>query len=121
MLSESTIKLQPLPRIVFGVGAADQIGKLTQETGKNRALLVTDPGLTKAGLAGGIVDRLKADGFEVSVYDGVEPNPTDKNVAAGAAQLRNFGDAAVVALGGGSSMDCAKAIALLARNEGHPR
>ncbi len=121
MLSESTIKLQPLPRIVFGAGAADQIGKLTQETGKTRALLVTDPGLTKAGLAGGIADRLKADGFEVAIYDGVEPNPTDKNVAAGAAQLRSFGDAAVVALGGGSSMDCAKAIALLARNDGHPR
>lgn len=121
MLSESTIKLQPLPRIVFGAGATDQIGKHAQETGETRALLVTDPGLTKAGLAGTIVERLKADGFETAVFDGVEPNPTDKNVAAGAAQLREFGDAVVVALGGGSSMDCAKAIALLARNEGHPR
>ncbi len=121
MLSESAIRVQPLPRIVFGVGAADQIGKHAQETGKVRALLVTDPGLSKAGLAGTIADRLKADGFEVGVFDGVEPNPTDKNVAAGAQRLRELGDAVVVALGGGSSMDCAKAIALLARNEGHPR
>jgi alcohol dehydrogenase len=121
MLSEASIKIQPLPRIVFGAGAADQIGKHTQETGKHRALLVTDPGLAKAGLAAMIGDRLKAEGFEVAIFDGVEANPTDKNVAAGAARLRDFGDAAVVALGGGSSMDCAKAIALLARNDGHPR
>jgi len=121
MLSESSIKLQPLPRIVFGAGAADQIGKYAQETGKLRALLVTDPGLSKAGIAGSIADRLKADGFEVAIFDGVEPNPTDQNVAAGVAHLKQLGDAVVIALGGGSSMDCAKAIALLARNEGHPR
>ncbi len=121
MLSELSIKLQPLPRIVFGVGAADQAGKHAQEIGKHRALIVTDPGLVKAGLAGTLADRLKVDGFETEIFDGVEPNPTDKNAAAGAAQLKAFGDAVVIALGGGSSMDCAKAIALLARNDGHPR
>jgi alcohol dehydrogenase len=121
MLSESSIKLQPLPRVVFGAGASDQAGKFAQETGKVRALIVTDAGLVKAGLAGTLAGTLKADGLETEIFDGVEANPTDKNVAAGVARLNALGDAVVVALGGGSSMDCAKAIALLAKNEGHPR
>jgi alcohol dehydrogenase len=88
---------------------------------KQRALLVTDAGLVKAGLAGDIANRLTDVGLEVATFDGVESNPTDQNVAAGVEKLRALGDAVVVALGGGSSMDCAKAIALLVHNEGHPR
>ncbi len=121
MLSESSIKIQPLPRIAFGAGASDEIAKLASETKKTRALLVTDVGLVKAGIAGDIANRLKDGGFEVAIFDGVEPNPTDKNVETGVAKLRALGDAVVVALGGGSSMDCAKAIALLVNNDGHPR
>jgi len=52
------------------------------------------------------------------VYDGVEPNPTDLNVEAGAEKLKELGDAVVVPIGGGSSMDCGKSIALLASNPG---
>lgn len=121
MLSDSTIKIQPLPRIVFGAGSSGEIAKHAAETKKSRALLVTDAGLVKAGIAGDIANRMKDGGFEVAIFDGVEPNPTDKNVAAGVAKLRALGDAVVVALGGGSSMDCAKAIALLVNNAGHPR
>lgn len=121
MLSEASIKLQPLPRIIFAAGAVDDLGKHVRSTGKSRAFIVTDAGLVSAGLIEPIADQLRSDGFEVEVFDGVEANPSDVNVNAGVDALHVFGDAAVVAIGGGSSMDAAKAIALLANNEGHPR
>ena len=56
--------------------------------------------------------------MRVDVFDGVEPNPTDKNVEAGAAMLVELGDACVIPIGGGSSMDCGKSVALLNANPG---
>lgn len=121
MLSEMSIKLQPLPRIVFGAGSTGEMGKHLRGTGKNRVFVVTDAGLVEAGLVQPIADGLESDGYEVTIFDGVESNPTDANVRAGVEKLNDFGDAAVLAIGGGSSMDAGKAIALLVNNAGHPR
>lgn len=65
-----------------------------------------------------ILDALRAANLTVEMFDGVEPNPTDLNVEAGAEKLKELGDAVVVPIGGGSSMDCGKSIALLASNPG---
>lgn len=86
--------------------------------GHSRAFIVADPGVVAAGIAEPIVEALRAEGIEVGIFSGVDPNPTDVNVDAGVEALRSFGDGAVILLGGGSAMDAGKAIALSAVNEG---
>ena len=63
-------------------------------------------------------EQLRKAGITTSVFDGVAPNPTVDNAVAGADAAKNFNADFLVALGGGSVMDCAKAIALLATNDG---
>lgn len=118
MLSSQNFIVRPLPTIVFGRGASLQLSKHIQALGLSAALIVTDKNLSASGVLAPVIEALTSGGVRVSVYDGVEPNPTDKNVEAGAEKLRALGDACVLAIGGGSSMDCAKSIALLAANEG---
>ena len=83
-----------------------------------RAFIVADPGVVDAGLVGPLEQSLTDAGVEHQTYSGVEPNPTDANVNDGVDQLRDFGEAVVVLVGGGSAMDCGKAIAMTAPNEG---
>src|SRR5207244_132173 len=106
--------------IHYGVGALDQLGPTTREGGIQHALLVTDQGMVQLGIADQARQRLEAAGARVTMFDGVEPDPTLKNVAAGLALLTSSSGSApcdgLVAVGGGSSIDCAKAIAVQAAN-----
>lgn len=97
-------------RIVFGPNRVDSLGELACELGARRALVVSDPGIVAAGhTARGIaaLDRL---GIETHLFHGVCENPTDENVEAGVAFAKTCRPELMVGLGGGSSMDCAKAI-----------
>ena len=116
MLSDESFVVRPSPTIVFNRGASLQISNQIQSLGFKAALIVTDKGLAASGILEPIIDAMKTAGLNVAVFDGVEPNPMDRNVEAGAEKLRELGDACVVPIGGGSSMDCGKAIALLAAN-----
>ena len=119
MLSNENFVAAPLPTIVFNRGAAQQLSNHIQALGKTSALIVTDKNLAASGMLGSVIDALKAANLKVEIFDGVEPNPTDLNVEAGAAKLKELGDdAVVVPIGGGSSMDCGKSIALLDANPG---
>lgn len=118
MLSTENFTVRPLPTIVFNRGAAKDLNNHIQSLGKTAALIVTDKNLAASGLLDPILEALRAANLSVEVFDSVEPNPTDLNVEAGAARLRELGDAVVVPIGGGSSMDCGKSIALLASNPG---
>ena len=118
MLSNENFTVRPLPTIVFNRGAAKDINNHIQSLGKTAALIVTDKNLAASGLLDPILEALRAANLSVEVFDSVEPNPTDLNVEAGAARLKELGDAVVVPIGGGSSMDCGKSIALLASNPG---
>ncbi|MEM1303757.1 MAG: iron-containing alcohol dehydrogenase [Planctomycetota bacterium] len=97
-------------RIVFGPGRAAELGGLTAGLGVGRALVVSDPGIEEVGHTQRGVESLRAAGIETLLFDGVQENPTTDNVDAGVAVARNFRPDAVVAIGGGSSMDCAKGI-----------
>lgn len=118
MLSNEEFVVNPLPTIVFSRGASQQLSNHIQALGKSSALIVTDANLAKSGALDGVLDALRAANLRIEVFDGVEPNPTDQNVEAGAEKLRELGDACVIPIGGGSSMDCGKSVALLAANGG---
>ncbi len=109
---------QPLTRVVFGAGTLDRLGELASELGGVRVLLVTDPGLWAAGHPQRAVDSLRAAGLEVVLFDGVEENPTTKHVDAGLELARRNRVDLLVAVGGGSAMDCAKGINFLLTNGG---
>src|SRR5579863_5634171 len=102
--------------ILIGAGAvreaAPQLGRL----GARRVLLVTDPHPVQSGLAGRVADDLVASGLPVEVFSGVQPDPTERNVLDGLALFRAHGADALLALGGGSPIDCAKAIGILTAN-----
>lgn len=107
-------------RVHFGVGAIEQLPGLVRAAGGARAFVVTDPGVRGAGVIERVAAILASAGLESAVFDGVEANPGFGPVTRGADALRAFGlrDTVVVAVGGGSSMDTAKALSLGATNEG---
>jgi len=108
--------LEPTAGLAYGPGAVGRLPELVAATGHERAFVVTDPGLRAAGVADRILKILADAGVEYEVYGDVPPNPSTAAVDAGAAAARAFGPAAVVALGGGSSLDAAKGISLLVGN-----
>ncbi|MEV6838476.1 iron-containing alcohol dehydrogenase [Streptomyces sp. NPDC051133] len=114
--SLAPVSLDTVLRVEFGPGRIDLLPGLIADTGHSRAFVVTDRGLRAAGVAERVLKILGAAGVEHTVYDEVAPNPSTGNVDAGAARGRAFGPAAVVALGGGSVLDAAKGISLLAGN-----
>jgi alcohol dehydrogenase len=109
---------QPLTRVVFGAGTLARLGELVLELGGAKVLLVTDPGLEAAGHPQRATAYLKEAGLSVAVFDGVEENPTTRHVEQGLQCAQDEQIDFLVALGGGSSMDCAKGINFLLTNGG---
>ena len=105
-------------RILFGSGVSSLVGEKAKALGGSRALLVTDETMTRLGSAGRIADSLRAAGCAVSVFSDVEPEPSVETVDRAAAIARAEGADIVVGLGGGSCLDAAKAVSVLATNEG---
>lgn len=105
-------------RVVFGPGRVDELGALARGEGAGRVLLVTDPGVVQAGHAQRAADSLRAARLTVTVFDGARENPTTEHVEAGLAVARQADPDFIVAVGGGSAMDCAKGVNLLVRNGG---
>jgi alcohol dehydrogenase len=105
-------------RVIYGPGTLTRLGELARELGESRVLLVTDPGLEAAGHPQRAIESLRESGLEVFLFDGVEPNPTNRHVDAGVAFAKPLGIDLIVSVGGGSSMDCAKGINFLLTNGG---
>lgn len=104
--------------IEFGSGKVAKAGELTKPYGK-KALIVTEhSSAKKSGLYDKVKDSLKAEGIDSVLFDKVAQNPLTTTAAEGAAFAKDNGCDVVVAIGGGSIMDCAKAIAFLAVNDG---
>jgi len=101
-------------RIVFGAGRLPELGALAQSMGEvARVLVVSDPGVVAAGHTQRGLEALHAAGLTTQLFDGLEQNPTTAHVDAGLAVAREFRPDAIIGLGGGSSMDCAKGINFL--------
>jgi alcohol dehydrogenase len=118
-LADRQIEMTLRNRVLFGVGSIARLPELIVTAGGSRAFVVTDPGLIEAGVAGRAVDVLAAASVPSMVFGEVEPNPSGATVEFGATTLQSFGleGTLIVALGGGSAMDAAKAIALVAAND----
>lgn len=121
--SSSTVPLplfdfQPLGRVVCEAGGLNRIGELARSLGGTRALLVTDPGLEHAGHPQRADLVLREAGLAVFTFDEVKENPTEREVAAGVVFARTHAVDLIVAVGGGSSMDCAKGINFILTNGG---
>lgn len=106
---------------LFGPGCSKEIGDKAKEIGAKKALIVTDQGLYKAGVADKIAAYLSEAGVQSHIYPGAEPNPTDKNVHDGVDVYNAQGCDSIISLGGGSSHDCAKGIGLVTAGGGHIR
>lgn len=105
-------------RIVFGFGASEGVGQEAAALAAKHALVVTDPGVIAAGIVDLIAARLQAEGVDHVVFSDVSSNPRDVEVEAGVAVARENGCDVLVAVGGGSAIDCAKAIGTLLTNGG---
>lgn len=104
-------------RTIFGSGTIDELSDVVKALGGTRVFLVTDAGLVASGLTGRVSLQLEEAGLEVRVFAELRPNPTSEEIDAGAGALREFGDAVVLGLGGGTSLDGAKGISLAATND----
>ncbi len=115
-LDEIQLTLDPKPIAHFGRGTVGRVGAITAATGATTALIVTDPFLAGSPVVARVRASLEEAGLAVTVYGGVTPNPTTTCVDAGSDLARTTGAGAIVAVGGGSSMDAAKGISLGAVN-----
>jgi alcohol dehydrogenase len=106
-------------RIRFGAGRVDELADACAAAHITRPLLVTDPGLVSLPITTEALGVLEAAGLRAAVFSDVQPNPTEKNVAAGLAVLRDGGHDGVVAFGGGSALDCGKVVAFM-RGQSRP-
>jgi alcohol dehydrogenase class IV len=107
-----------VPELVFGAGVLDQVGCAARRLGAVRPMLVTDAGVLDAGWAALAQGSLRAAGLFPTTWSAVTPNPKDTEVVAGAQAYLASGCDVLVAVGGGSAIDAAKAIAVLVSNGG---
>jgi alcohol dehydrogenase len=109
-----SFSFQTVPQIVVQVGAAAQLGELlAKRYAPGRACVITDAFLHRSGLLAPALASLRGNGFEVLVVDDVQADPPEKVVEAVTARAREFGAQLIIGLGGGSSMDVAKLVAVL--------
>jgi len=106
---------------IMGIDCLDEAMSAIRKHGFRKALIVTDAGLAKAGVAARIAGLLAMQDIDSVVFDGAKPNPGIDNVEKGLVALKASQCDFIVSLGGGSPHDCAKGIALCATNGGHIR
>jgi alcohol dehydrogenase len=104
--------------VVSGAGALGRLGGVVADLGVRRVLLVSDPGVRAAGHVDRALDSMQRRSLHVALFDGVEENPTERHVAAGVAAAREHEADCIVAVGGGSAMDCAKGLNFIVTNGG---
>jgi alcohol dehydrogenase len=108
-------------KIRYGRGMVQVLGEELRLLQAKKVMLVTDKGLVKAGMVNKITDLIKAAGIPFIIYDEIEANPKDYNVELAAEIARKVAIDTIVAFGGGSPIDAAKAIVVLARQGGKVR
>lgn len=104
------------PEFIFGPGAMQLVGRYLKNFGAQHALVVTDQGIIDAGWTGKVIDLLAREQIAAAVFSAISPNPRDTEVMAGANFYHQEHCDVIVAIGGGSPMDCAKGIGIVSTN-----
>ncbi len=107
------------PEFLFGLDARLLAGRHAKNWGAQRLLVVTDPGVISAGWAPEILNSLESEGLQHTVFQTISPNPRDYEVMAGVDFYQEQGCDGLLAIGGGSVMDCAKGIGIVVANGGN--
>ncbi|OPX55003.1 Alcohol dehydrogenase, class IV [Oceanospirillum multiglobuliferum] len=107
------------PEIIFGAGARHSVANYARTFGARKVLLVSDPGVEQAGWLADVANSLAAEGIEFVTFTQVSPNPRTDEVMQGAEVYQTQQCNLIVAVGGGSPMDCAKGIGIVCANGKH--
>jgi len=99
-----------------GTGAVKEIATEVKARGFKKAFICSDPDLVKFGVTKKVIDVLSENGMEYELYSNIKPNPTIENVQTGVEAFKKAGTDYLIAIGGGSSMDTAKAIGIVINN-----
>lgn len=99
-----------------GKGAIEEIPNIAKTEGFRHIFVCSDPDLVKFGITAKVTDLLEKEGLAFTVYSGIKPNPTVENVKDGVQAFKACGADSIITIGGGSSMDTAKAIGVIITN-----
>lgn len=111
-----------MPRFVLnetsyhGAGAISNVVSEVKNRGLKKGFVCSDPDLLKFGVTQKVTSLLDEAGLDYEIYSNIQPNPTIENVTSGVAAIKKSGADYIIAIGGGSSMDTAKAIGIIAEN-----
>ncbi len=107
------------PEFIFGAGARELAGRYAKNLGGRKVLVVSDPGVVEAGWTKDVTDSLEAAGLPYVLFTAITPNPKVEEVMAGVALYQAERCDLLVAVGGGSPIDCAKGIGIVSTNKKH--
>jgi len=107
------------PEFIFGVGARFKAGQYAQNFQARKVLVVSDQGVIDAGWTADVLSSLEAENLPYEVFSELTPNPKSKEVMKGAAIYQSSECDVIIAVGGGSVIDCAKGIGIVASNGGN--
>lgn len=107
------------PEFIFGAGARQLAGRYAKNLGGRKILVVSDPGVVEAGWTKDVTDSLEAAGLSYVLFTAITPNPKVEEVMAGVALYQAERCDLLVAVGGGSPIDCAKGIGIVSTNKKH--
>jgi len=121
MSGENILELRKflIPEFVYGEGSIKLAGRYARNFGAKKVLIVTDKGLIKSGWVNVVETVLKEENIPYVIFDKVEPNPKDSAVMEGCGFYNENECDVIVAVGGGSPMDCAKGIGIVSTNNKH--
>ncbi len=117
-MSLSLFDYQPRTRLIFGPGTLSRVGELARDLGATRVLVVTDPGIAKAGYPARAIGFIEEAGLAARLFADVHENPTTVDVDHCVQAAREFEADLIIGLGGGSSMDTAKGCNFILTNGG---
>lgn len=115
-LTVSELRKFVVPEVIFGVGAIELAGQYAVNLGARKVLIVTDPGVIEAGWLKPVIKSIENHSLPYEVFQEVHNNPRDYDVMAGASVYLGSGCNVLLALGGGSPLDCAKGIGIVSTN-----
>jgi alcohol dehydrogenase class IV len=117
MAGEFELRKFVAPEYIFGVGARKLAGRYAKSLGGRKVLVVSDPGVVAAGWTKDVCESIVEEGLSYALFTGVSSNPKVQEVMAGAVVYREEKCNVIVAVGGGSPIDCGKGIGIVSSNQ----